>query len=81
MTFTIEIDCPPGPVRAEQKFADMCESCELDSTQFTIISKSFGNWEWRVEENYEEVYQSKQRLVEAHLTKLFNSGQIRYASW
>lgn len=81
MSYTIEIDCAPGSSRPDSHLIMMCNILGLDYNQFVIKSKSFGNWEWQVEKSYEDDYKLKQTQVESHLTKLYNTKQIRYASW
>ena len=80
-TYSIEIDCPPFTPRPDTHFSNLCKECSIDAVWFNNPTKSFGNWEWTVKQEYEKNYQEKQSAVKNYLTSLYRSGSIRYASW
>lgn len=81
MSYTVEIGCPPGVTRPDVHFQNLCKKLNLNPLKFTLISTCFGDWEWEVNNDYENEYQSKQAKVEEYLKELYKIGHIRYASW
>ena len=91
----IEIDCAPGGVRPQQFFNSIVNKISKDSldeelTQFSEklvdhspVSSKFGCWEWIIEmdDNISKHYSFIQNIFKEELTKLYNSGAIRYARW
>ena len=45
------------------------------------IPKSFGNWTFIVKEEFTDLYLEHKSLFKERITNLYNSGQVRYASW
>lgn len=81
LTYSVEIDCPPGMTRPSNYFESLCQQCDVDSSWFDEPSKCFGNWTWTVKSEYTEDYKQKRETVQQYLTKLHRTGAIRYASW
>ena len=92
----IEIDCAPGAIRPNTHFSNIVQKLETqykDNEQIVKfaeylknlqqISARFGNWEWKVEFNDENIMLKEviQNHFKNHLTSLYNQGAIRYASW
>jgi len=93
-TLNIEIDCPPGQTRPDVYFnyiLKLLESCDdkqlWDFAKKCIgaesASRSFGNWSWYISFNRDNIHLKSilQTHFKTELTKLYNSGRIRYASW
>ena len=95
MNLQIEIDCAPGGVRPQQFFNNIVtkiseKSSSEELTQFSNkftdhrpVSSRFGCWEWIIEmdDNTSKHFSFIQNIFKEELTKLHNSGAIRYASW
>jgi len=79
--YSIEIDCAPGLPRPDTHFNNMCEICELDISWFKSPTKFFGNWEWKVNPEYNSQYIKKQKEIQTYLTDLYIYSNVRYASW
>lgn len=79
--YSVEIDCQPGITRPGDIFNTICENCNLKEDWFNKPTKIFGNWEWIVKPEYEEIYKEHQYKVKEQLTQMYNNGSVRYASW
>jgi hypothetical protein len=92
----IEIDCAPGGTRPNTHFSNIVSKLEelnKDNDKIVAFAKSlqnlqhisarFGNWEWKIEFNDENIMLKDvvQNHFKTHLTSLYNSGAIRYAGW
>ena len=92
----IEIDCAPGGTRPDTHFSNIVQKLETQYKEnekvvafakylqnLQHISARFGNWEWKVEFNEDNIMLKE--LVQNHfknnLTSLYNLGAIRFASW
>lgn len=78
MKIQIEIDCEPFAPRPDAYFKHIWTYI-LENTEKLpeAVSKFFGCWTW---ENI-EVSEDKQKEIGNYLTRLYNEGKIRYASW
>lgn len=79
-TFTIDLDCAPGPVRPNDLFPQVIQDTGLTEEDFTLDHRFFGNWTWRLLRN-EELYRRVQPIIEARIRAMYTTGQIRYGSW
>lgn len=92
----IEIDCAPGGTRPDTHFSNIVNKLETQYKEnehivafakslqnLQHISARFGNWEWKIEFNDENIMLKDvvQNHFKTHLTSLHNSRAIRYASW
>ena len=92
----IEIDCAPGGTRPDTHFSNIVQKLETQYKEnekvvafakylqkLQHISARFGNWEWKVEFNEDNIMLKE--LIQNHfknnLTSLYNLGAIRFASW
>ena len=80
-TFTVEIDSPPGSIRPDDHFVDMCKYCQANPEWFELKTKLFGNWTWDVKPEYNKEYKQVKPQIAEFLKSLYNNGFIRYASW
>jgi len=76
---TIEIDCEPGTPRPGDLIGTVIADTGLPLRP--DVARFFGCWTW----NYSDVSHKKwteiQPILKERLTKLYNDGVIRYASW
>lgn len=76
---TIELDCPPGSPRPGDLINGVIEGTGLPERN--PVSTFFGNWVW----NYDDIpaadWINIQPILAERVTKLYNSGLIRYGSW
>lgn len=79
--YSIDIDCPPGDPRPGDLFPGVLKDTGLTTEDFEEGGRFFGNWTWYVRPNKAEQYLKARDTIKAHLTALYNSGVIRYASW
>ena len=76
---TIEIDCAPGALRPGDLIAGVIEGTGLLLKESS--GRFFGNWTWDYSDVDPEVWIKANPVLKERLTKLYNSGTIRYASW
>lgn len=95
MNLNIEIDCPPGYTRPQHYFDNIAKRLQQSSDEcvcnvgkriegLSPISAKFGSWNWIINfdsENEKNTFTKVQQIFNSELTKLYNSGAIRYASW
>lgn len=94
MSLNIEIDCAPGATRPQTYFDNIAKLLMQNENE-TInqfgkriekmqpISAKFGSWDWEITLSAEEstVIEQIQIYFKNELTKLYNTGAIRFASW
>jgi hypothetical protein len=95
-TIHIEIDCAPGSSRPGQHFIQILTIISKNDNQYISNlgkrlleknmepeSKKFGNWEWTIPLNNDEILFSEEitEIWKTQLINLYNSSAIRYASW
>lgn len=78
---TIEIDCAPGNLRPGDVMKSMIEELELPFKYKETSGRLFGNWTWTFNEFNEEDWRAIQKKVGPYLTKCWEKGTVRYASW
>lgn len=78
MKITIEIDCEPFAPRPDIYFKHIWQQI-LDRADKIpeAVSKFFGCWRW----DDITVSEDQQKEIGNYLTRLYNNGNIRYASW
>jgi len=76
---TIEIDCAPGALRPGDLIAGVIEGTGLQLKESS--GRFFGNWTWDYRDVDAETWNNVKTVLKERLTKLYNSGTIRYASW
>lgn len=76
---TIEIDCPPGAPRPGDLIEGVIEGTGLPVRESS--GRFFGNWTWDYNDVDSEVWNKSKPILKERLTKLYNKGTIRYASW
>lgn len=79
MEQTIELDCAPGNPRPGDLIEQVCEGLELTIPETS--SRVFGNWTWDFSHISEARWKEIQPILKERITKLYNSGIIRYGSW
>ena len=78
----ITIDCPPGSTRPDNILLSVLNNTKLNSDNFTITSKSFGEWVFQLnEECNPNDYMEILPLVKQRLTTYYKEGKVRYAEW
>lgn len=94
MSLNIEIDCAPGATRPQTYFDNIAKLL-IQNENKTIsefgkridtmkpISTKFGSWDWVITLSGEELTlrEQIQSCFKNELTKLYNLGAIRFASW
>lgn len=80
---SIEIDCPPGPIRPNSVFESILKKIGMTTDDFIQRSESpvFGEQEWLVKPEKIDVYLSHKKTVKKLLTEAYKSGVVRFASW
>jgi hypothetical protein len=78
---TLEIGCAPFTRRPNEHLQDICDKFSLPNEMFILKSRSFGDFEWNIKLEYEELYKNKQPEIKDYLIELYNLDCIRYASW
>lgn len=76
---SIELDCAPGYPRPGDLIADVIK--DLGLPERDPVSKFFGNWKWSYQDIPAEKWLQIQPTLKERVTKLYNSGVIRYGSW
>lgn len=76
---SIELDCAPGNPRPGDLIAGVIEGTGLPLKD--TVMKLFGNWKWNYQEVSCEEWDKIQPIVKQRITKLYESGIIRYGSW
>lgn len=82
-TRSIEIDCPPGSPRPGDLFPGVLEKTGLTEDDFVNTSRLMGEWIWALKKDNEkaELFDKAKPMFKDVITKLYNSGKIRYGSW
>lgn len=78
---TIELDCSPGGPRPDELLPKALEGTELIPNDFEIVSKSFGNWTFELDESKEDLYDTHRDTIKNNIKYLYDKGYIRYGSW
>ena len=75
------LDCRPGGSRPNDVLKIIIANMELCEEDFTVTSKSFGAWTFRVSAEKDEYYTSQLEEIIKRVTGAYKSGIIRYAEW
>jgi hypothetical protein len=76
---TIEIDCPPGALRPGDLIGGVVKGLKLPKRE--PVLRFFGNWTWDYSDVKPDRWKKIQPILEERITRLYNSGAIRYGSW
>jgi hypothetical protein len=76
---TIDLDCAPGWPRPGDLIGGVIEGTGLAERE--PVLKIFGNWTWDYSDLPEERWREIQPVLKERITKLYESGTIRYGSW
>jgi len=76
---SIELDCAPGYPRPGDLIDGVIEGLGLEKKE--TCSKVFGNWKWVYPEVPAEKWKEIREVLKERISKLYNSGVIRYGSW
>lgn len=79
--YTIELDCDPFSPRPNTLLPGVLNGTELTADDFVNTSRLFGNWTFNIIKEKEEIFQKYRQHFKNQVTKLYNSGAIRYGSW
>ncbi len=79
MSSSIELDCAPMTPRPDTYLPGVLKGTGLKLGK--TASRFFGNWEWIIPDDQEELYQKNVEVIAERITKLYNDGAIRYGSW
>ena len=79
--YSIELDCPPGFTRPDSLLSYAIEYTPLNTKDFTINGKSFGNWIFSLNTDKNEIYKNNIDQIKKNIVKLYENGSIRYGSW
>jgi hypothetical protein len=81
MSYSIELDCPPGNPRPSDLIGGVLEGTGLTTENFEEPSTSFGNWTYVLKPGYEEIYKEHKPKIAERIKDLYGRGRIRYGSW
>ncbi len=76
---TIELDCAPGAIRPGDLITGVIKDTGLESKE--PVSMLFGEWTWNYSEVDPDDWKRIQKIVKERITKLYQSGMIRFGSW
>jgi hypothetical protein len=79
--YSIELDSPPMSTRPGDLLSSVLKGTELTCGDFVNTGRLFGNWTFNVIKEKEEIYKKNVEHFKNQITKLYNSGAIRYGSW
>lgn len=80
--YYIIIGCPPGIVRPDSILSNVLVDTKLNSNNFTVTCKSFGEWTFVLNDDCNSIdFIECLPTIKSSLTKCHKSGQIRYAEW
>lgn len=74
----INIDCAPGSIRPDNILCRAIKETSLLETDFTEVSRCFGNWTWTIPM---DKYMPHQKAIGEKLKAFYEMGAIRYAAW
>ena len=77
---SIELDCPPGPLRPWDLIVSVCEGTDLKVSNDPVPC-CFGHSEWVFEVDGDEWVEKIQPIIKPRIESLYNAGVIRYGSW
>ena len=76
----IEIGCRPGPTRPDSILKSVVEQIEeLSEDDFIIHSKSFGDWDFAIYEDKEDILEKNFNKIYEILSDFYGRGIIRFA--
>jgi len=76
----IEIGCKPGIIRPDDILKSiLVEIEELSIDDFYVKSRSFGDWNFSVYADKENILNKNHDNIVDILIKMYNQGRIRYA--
>ncbi len=76
---TIELDCAPGTPRPGDLITGVITNLDLPVQE--AVTKLFGNWVWDYSDIDSGHWAKIQPTLKKRITKLYNTGVIRYGSW
>jgi hypothetical protein len=76
---TIELGCPPGNPRPDDLIESVIEGTGLEVREPVV--KFFGDFVWDYNDVDPEEWKKIQPTLEERITKLYNTGVIRYGGW
>lgn len=76
---TIELDCPPGPLRPGDLIGRVIRDTGLPKRK--DVFRFFGNWVWDYNDIPEDRWKKIQPILKERIQKLYHEGFIRYGSW
>ena len=76
----LELDCPPGCPRPGDLLPGVLEGTGLEKDPKDTTMRLFGNWRWDFE-TLPGKHARVKPVLKKRITKLYNAGVIRYASW
>jgi hypothetical protein len=76
---TLEIGCPPGSPRPGDLYPGVIEGTGLPTRE--SVSRCFGDWTWNYSDIDPELWKKAQPVLKERLSKLYDDGTVRYASW
>lgn len=79
--YELTLDCPPGERRPNDVLKMIINGMELCEDDFTVISKSFGEWVFRISPEKNSYYKSQLNKITEKIKQLYKSGYLRYAEW
>jgi hypothetical protein len=76
---TIELDCPPGPVRPGDYIGNVLRGTGLEIPETSL--RFFGCWTWEFDVPDDVWERDIQPVIGPRIETLFHQGAIRYGSW
>jgi hypothetical protein len=76
---TIELGCPPGNPRPDDLIELVIEGTGLEVREPVV--KFFGDFVWDYSDVDPEEWEKIQPTLKERITKLYNTGVIRYGGW
>lgn len=77
---TIELDCPPGGIRANDLIGGVIKGTGLTLPK-EIPFSFFGHMVWEFDVSREVWERDIQPIIKPRIEALYHAGQIRYGSW
>lgn len=81
--FSIELDCPPGNPRPGDLIEGVLDGTGLEVKDFSTGNPLFGHQTWilKASADKDELFTKGKPKFKERITKLYNSGRIRYGTW
>lgn len=76
---TIELDCPPGPLRPGDLIEEVLEGTGLEVPE--TRSRFMGNWIWEFRMERARWQDEIQPVIAPRIRALYGRGLIRWGSW